>query len=147
MPPTPAMSASTRPGRWRPPATRSSPWPAGGNKLTPSAIREVLDFHTDEHMVRPRLVYISNSTEIGAFTAEAELEDLADFAGIMSYTYTWTGARLGSALTARGNDLSLEAIAQLTDAFFYIGGTKNSALIGEALVICRPQLKKTFALS
>jgi threonine aldolase len=53
------------------------------------------------------------------------------------------GARLGSALTAPGNDLSLEAIAQLVDAF-YIGGTKNGALIGEALVICRPELKADF---
>ncbi|NLO88349.1 MAG: aminotransferase class V-fold PLP-dependent enzyme [Firmicutes bacterium] len=112
-------------------------------KLTPSAIREVLDFHTDEHMVRPRLVYISNSTEIGTIYSRAELEDLSRFCRDNELYLYIDGARLGSALTARGNDLSLEAIAQLTDAF-YIGGTKNGALIGEALVICRPQLKEDF---
>lgn len=53
------------------------------------------------------------------------------------------GARLGSALTAQGNDLTLRDLAQLCDAF-YIGGTKNGALFGEALVICNPVLKENF---
>jgi threonine aldolase len=53
------------------------------------------------------------------------------------------GARLGSALCAAGNDLGLPALAELTDAF-YIGGTKNGALLGEALVICQDSLKEDF---
>jgi threonine aldolase len=53
------------------------------------------------------------------------------------------GARLGSALCSEGNDLTLSDLAALTDAF-YIGGTKNGALLGEALVICRDDLKEDF---
>lgn len=53
------------------------------------------------------------------------------------------GARLGSALCAKGNDLTMQDLAQYTDAF-YIGGTKNGALFGEALVIIKPELKQDF---
>jgi threonine aldolase len=47
------------------------------------------------------------------------------------------GARLGSALACPENDLTLADIAALTDAF-YIGGTKNGLLFGEALVMTTP---------
>ena len=53
------------------------------------------------------------------------------------------GARLGSALASQENDLTLEDIAKLTDVF-YIGGTKNGALIGEAIVICNDEVNKDF---
>ena len=53
------------------------------------------------------------------------------------------GARLGCGLTAKSCDLTLEDIAQLTDAF-YIGGTKNGAMFGEALVILNDALKSDF---
>jgi threonine aldolase len=53
------------------------------------------------------------------------------------------GARLGAALTSEANDLALSDLVELVDAF-YIGGTKNGALIGEALVICSDNLKADF---
>ena len=53
------------------------------------------------------------------------------------------GARLGSALMSSTNDLSLSDLATLTDAF-YIGATKNGALIGEALIISNENLKDEF---
>jgi threonine aldolase len=56
------------------------------------------------------------------------------------------GARLGYALSADGNDLDLPSIAGLCDAF-YIGGTKNGALFGEALVITSEALKTDSATS
>jgi len=112
-------------------------------KLTPAGIQEALDFHTDEHMVKPRMAYISNSTEIGTIYTKAELEALKEICQKNKLYLYMDGARLGSALTASGNDLTLRTIAQLVDAF-YIGGTKNGALIGEALVICRPELQEDF---
>lgn len=112
-------------------------------KLTPEAIQKVLEIHEDEHMVKPRLVYISDTTEVGAHYTKKELEDLKAFCSEHDLILYLDGARLGSALTAEGNDLKLEDLPQLTDAF-YIGGTKNGALIGEALVICRESLKEDF---
>ncbi|MFQ9918168.1 MAG: beta-eliminating lyase-related protein [Flavonifractor plautii] len=53
------------------------------------------------------------------------------------------GARLGAALTSEVNDLTLPEFAHLCDAF-YIGGTKNGAMFGEALVITRPELTDGF---
>lgn len=112
-------------------------------KLYPSHIKSVLSQHTDEHMVKPKLVYISNSTEIGSIYSKSELKDLRDFCQEYNLIFYMDGARLGSALCSDENDLKLSDIPALVDAF-YIGGTKNGALLGEALVICRNSLKEDF---
>ena len=106
-------------------------------KLTPALVESVLAAHTTEHMVLPRLVYLSNATEVGTVYTRRELAALrqcCDSHGLYLYL---DGARLGSALTAQGSDLTLADLASLTDAF-YIGGTKHGALFGEALVLSRP---------
>ena len=53
------------------------------------------------------------------------------------------GARLGHALTAESNDVTLEDVAKFTDVF-YLGGTKNGALLGEAIIINRQSLQEEF---
>ncbi|WP_115045305.1 threonine aldolase family protein [Xanthomonas arboricola] len=117
--------------------------PALHDKLTPALIQPLLDAHGNEHMVQPRLVYISNSTESGTIYTRAELQALSRFCRAHDLLLYLDGARLGAALTAAGNDLDLPTIAALTDAF-YIGGTKNGALLGEALVIVTPALQADF---
>lgn len=112
-------------------------------KLNPAKIIEVLNSHTDEHMVKPKLVYISNTTEIGSIYNKRELKDLKAICEEHNLYLYMDGARLGSALCSVGNDLQLSDIAALVDAF-YIGGTKNGALLGEALVITRDSLKEDF---
>jgi threonine aldolase len=112
-------------------------------KLTPEKIEEVLNGHPDEHMVKPKLVYISNSTEIGSIYNKKELVQLSQFCHKNNLILFMDGARLGSALCSTENDLTLNDLANLLDAF-YIGGTKNGALIGEALVICSEPLKEDF---
>lgn len=113
---------------------------ADDGKLSPALVAPVLREHGDEHMVQPKLVYASDSTEVGTIYSRAELQALSRFCrehGLLLYL---DGARLGAALTAEGNDLALADIAASCDAF-YIGGTKNGALAGEALVVCNPALK------
>jgi threonine aldolase len=112
-------------------------------KLTPSHLKAVLDAHPDEHMVKPKLVYISNSTEIGTIYKKEELVQLRQFCDENMLILFMDGARLGSALCSTENNLALSDLPRLVDAF-YIGGTKNGALIGEALVICRASLKEDF---
>jgi threonine aldolase len=116
---------------------------AEDGKLTPSHLEAVLDAHPDEHMVKPKLVYISNSTEIGSIYKKNELVQLREFCEKNNLILFMDGARLGSALCSTENDLKLSDLPTLVDAF-YIGGTKNGALIGEALVICRDSLKEDF---
>lgn len=112
-------------------------------KLTPSDIAQVLEYHTDEHMVKPRLVYISNTTEVGTIYRKQELEALHQFCKDHDLFLFLDGARLGSALSAKDNDLTLAELSKLVDAF-YIGGTKNGALLGEAIIINNEELKKYF---
>ncbi len=116
---------------------------APDGKLTPDRIRPILARHTDEHMVQPKMVYISNSTEIGTQYAKAELEALSQFCRRNGLYLFLDGARIGAALTSASNDLTMADFAALTDAF-YIGGTKNGALFGEALVIINDALKQDF---
>ena len=94
-------------------------------------------------MVKPKLVYISNSTEIGSIYHKTELVDLSNICKDNNLILFMDGARLGSALSSEENDLTFSDLAALTDAF-YIGGTKNGALMGEALVICKEALKEDF---
>ena len=110
---------------------------APDGKLTPALVESVVNGHSSEHMVHPRLVYISDTTEIGTIYTKAELEALRRCCDEHSLFLFMDGARLGSALTSPENDLTLPDLAALTDAF-YIGGTKNGALFGEALVMNAP---------
>ncbi|HEY8889159.1 MAG TPA: aminotransferase class I/II-fold pyridoxal phosphate-dependent enzyme [Clostridium sp.] len=112
-------------------------------KLNPSHVKIAIDMHTDEHMVKPKMVYISNPTEIGTIYKKQELKDLNDFCKKNNIILYMDGARLGSALCSKENDIKISDLPNLTDAF-YIGGTKNGALMGEALVICNDSLKEDF---
>ena len=112
-------------------------------KLDVKSIQEVLEFHEDEHMVKPKLVFISNTTEIGSIYKKNEIEKISKFCKQNNLFLYLDGARLGSALTATENDLTLADLAKLVD-IFYIGGTKNGALLGEALIINNDSLKENF---
>jgi len=67
-------------------------------KLIPKDIKYALDIHTDEHMVKPKLVYISNPTEIGSIYTKSELEEISSFCRENKLILFMDGARLGSAL-------------------------------------------------
>jgi threonine aldolase len=113
-------------------------------KLKPEDIQKILDLHQNKpHQLKQKLVYISNSTEIGTNYSKKELINLSRFCKGNNLYLMMDGARLGHALTAENNDLTLEDVAKYTDAF-YLGGTKNGALIGEAIIINNPELQDEF---
>lgn len=72
-----------------------------------------------------------------------ELEEMSETCKRNGLFLFMDGARLGYALAAAGNTMTLEDIARLCDVF-YIGGTKVGALFGEAVVITAPSLKEDF---
>ena len=117
--------------------------PGRDGKLVPQEVRNLVAEHGDEHMVRPGAVYISQSTELGTVYTKAELEELSKVCRELGLLLHLDGARLGCALTCEGADMTLADIARLTDAF-YVGGTKNGALLGEAIVINNLKLKPFF---
>ena len=112
-------------------------------KLAPELIDLAWEEYEDEHTPLPRMVYISQPTEIGSVYSKAEMTALAEKCRARDMLLYVDGARLGSALTCEGNDLSIKELAALCDAF-YIGGTKNGALFGEALVIKNKQMNDHF---
>ncbi len=117
--------------------------PAINGKITLEAVKEICSKHIDEHMVIPKMVYISNSTETGSIYTKSELEALYQLCKVLDLYLFIDGARLGLALTAESNDLSLNDVANLCDVF-YIGGTKNGALLGEAVVLVNPNIRDNF---
>ena len=117
--------------------------PGVDGKLTPALIDEAMAECDDEHTLSARMVYISQPTEIGTVYSKKELTVLSEKCrekGLLLYV---DGARLGSALTCSENDLDIKALASLCDAF-YIGGTKNGAMMGEALVVMNPAIDDHF---
>lgn len=113
-------------------------------KLQPEAIGSVLKEYTlRPHVVKPRMVYISNATEIGSIYTKSQLVELSAFCKENNLLLFMDGARLGNALMAENSDVTLTDISKLTDVF-YIGGTKNGALLGEAIVFNNQSLAPEF---
>ena len=121
--------------------------PSDDGKITADQVRALVHAHrTDEsmeHTAQPKLVYISNPTELGTIYTKAELFALSEACRELGLYLFLDGARMGYGLACRENDLTLEDITEACDAF-YIGGTKVGALFGEALVLKHPALREDF---
>lgn len=69
--------------------------------MTAEGVEAVCALHTDEHMVAPRLLYVSQPTEIGTVYHLDELKALREVCDRLGLILFVDGARLGSALTSR----------------------------------------------
>lgn len=111
-------------------------------KLRPEQISLLCrTYQQDETSPEPKLVYVSNTTELGTVYTKAELQALravCDQFGLYLYC---DGARLAAAMAVSDTDFA--DYAALCHAFT-IGGTKNGLLFGEALVITEPLLMPSF---
>ena len=112
-------------------------------KITPELIDKALEEYQDEHTVLPKMVYISQPTECGSIYSRAEMRAIRQKCLEKNLYLYVDGARLGAALASDANDLPIKELAGLCDAF-YIGGTKNGALFGEALVILNHEMDDHF---
>ena len=113
-------------------------------KINKDDVQKIIDVHQNKpHQVKQKLVYISNSTELGTIYSKDELIELYEYCQEKNLYLFVDGARLGHALSAETNDLSLEDFGKYCDAF-YLGGTKNGALIGEAIIINNKNLQEEF---
>lgn len=121
--------------------------PTQDGKISADQIRNAVAMHyadtAHEHIPQPKLVYISNPTELGTIYSLNELQALSDACKALNLYLFVDGARLGYALAASGNDVTFADLARLTDVF-YIGGTKVGAMFGEAVVFSNPVLAEDF---
>lgn len=115
--------------------------------LSADSIRDAIEEHLaedgPEHTVQPGMVYISFSSEVGTVYTLAQLQEISAVCRMYGIPLFIDGARMGYGLASEGCDVTLGDIAGLADVF-YIGGTKQGALFGEAVVIVNEALKKDF---
>lgn len=110
-------------------------------KLSPELLLDNLSLFGAENDVIPKMLYISETAETGAVYTKEELKDLYEVCLQYGLYMFIDGARLSVALAATG--MTLKDISEVCD-IFTIGGTKNGALFGEALVIVDEDLKERF---
>ena len=113
--------------------------------LSPDRAEQVFQSQTmtGRHMTRPKMIYITNATEFGGAWDRTRFDAICDWAESHDLKVFVDGARMACALTSEGSDLTLRHLASRASAF-YLGGTKNGMLFGEAMVIADPELKESF---
>lgn len=121
--------------------------PGREGKISALQIEEAVRAHREdasaEHMVQPKMVYISQPTEFGTLYTRAELSAIYQVCRAYSLYLFVDGARLAYGMEAPDNDITLPELASMCDVF-YIGGTKAGALFGEAVVFTKPGLGEEF---
>lgn len=119
------------------------PLPAPNGKLKVEEVAGEYHGLGDQHHVQPRVVSITQSTEMGTVYAKAEVEALAGFAHERQMFLHMDGARIANAAVAQGLTLR-QATRDLGVDVLSFGGTKNGIVGAEAVVFFRPELAKDF---
>lgn len=121
--------------------------PHVNGKLTASHIQSFIETRREDpthtHMTQPKLVYISQPTELGTVYSKEELVSIYHVSKQLGLYVYIDGARLGYAVMSTSSDTDLKTYAQVSDAF-YVGATKLGALFGEAVIINHDALKEDF---
>ncbi len=117
--------------------TKLLPVPTPDGKLTPELVdREARGFD-DEHRAQPRVVSVTQSTELGTVYTAQELRELADHAHSLGMVLHVDGARLSNAAAALGTGFAAFTTDVGVDVVS-LGGTKNGLMFGEAVVVLNP---------
>lgn len=112
-------------------------------KLRVEQLEPYLEVFGNEHHVQPRVISISQATEMGTVYSKHEVKALANFAHANNMLLQVDGARLSNA--AASLDASLKEItADVGVDVLSFGGTKNGMIYGEAVVFFNPKLGEDF---
>ncbi len=109
-------------------------------KLTPEMIEPLLGRIGNVHNTQPKVISISQSTELGTVYSLDELKTLCEFAHANGMYVHLDGARISNAVAALGVSLK-EATVDCGVDIMSFGGTKNGLMIGEAVLIFNDELK------
>jgi threonine aldolase len=119
------------------------PLAAPDGKLTVETVAHAYHGIGDQHHVQPRVISITQSTEMGTIYKPQEVEALAEFAHEREMFLHMDGARISNAVAAQGKNLR-QATRDLGVDVLSFGGTKNGLMGVEAVVFFRPELAKDF---
>ena len=112
-------------------------------KITLEAVRHAYHGIGDEHHSQPRVISITQSTEMGTVYQPDEIRALARFAHEHDMYLHVDGARIANAAVSLGQNLR-QATRDLEVDVLSFGGTKNGILGGEAVVFFHPQFAENF---
>jgi threonine aldolase len=116
------------------------PLKTADGKLTPEMIKPLLNRIGNVHNTQPKVISISQSTELGTVYTVEELKALCNFAHTNGMYVHLDGARISNAVAALGVSLK-EATVDCGIDIMSFGGTKNGLMIGEAVLIFNEELK------
>nr|WP_321514662.1 low specificity L-threonine aldolase [uncultured Pseudodesulfovibrio sp.] len=119
------------------------PIPSVDGKLTPGAIAPYLGHIGFVHASQPKVISITQPTELGKLYTLKEIEDLVEFAHDRDLLLHMDGARIANACAAL--DCSFFDMTTALDVdFISFGGTKNGCLMGEAVIFLKPKIGEGF---
>ena len=116
--------------------------PTPDGKLTPAMIEHHLHGVGVVHHVQPRVISVTQSTELGTVYTVDEIRALADFAHSRNLSLHMDGARFCNAAASLGVTLKALSVDAGVDILTF-GGTKNGMMLGEAVVVFRPELAES----
>jgi len=121
------------------------PLAAPDGKLTVETVARAYHGIGDQHHAQPRVISITQSTEMGTVYKPAEIEALARFAHERKMFLHMDGARISNAVAAQRPSVSLrQGTRDLGVDVLSFGGTKNGLMGVEAVVFFRPELAEDF---
>lgn len=112
-------------------------------KIYKEDISKFLSSRGDEHQSQPRVISISQTTEVGSLYSIKEIKDLADYAHANGMLLHVDGARIANAVVALDTTFK-EMIRDTGVDLLSFGGTKNGMMVGEAIVSLNRDLSKSF---
>lgn len=117
--------------------------PTTDGKLTVDMIKPYLVGFEDEHMAQPRVISITQPTELGTVYTPSEIKKLSSFAHKNRMLLHMDGARLSNAAASLKVDMK-KITADVGVDVLAFGGTKNGMILGEAVVFFDKEFSKRF---
>lgn len=112
-------------------------------KIYPEAVEVYLTSIGDEHQVQPRIISISQISELGTAYTVGEIEELANFAHDNGMLLHMDGARIANAVVALDSSFK-EMVTDTGVDLLSFGGTKNGMMMGEAIISFNKDISKAF---
>ena len=112
-------------------------------KLTVDLLKPYIVGFGDPHMAQPKVISITQSTELGTVYTPKEIKELSDFAHSKNMLLHMDGARLCNAAASLNADLATITAKVGVDVLSF-GGTKNGMMFGDAVVFFDKKLSKNF---
>ena len=119
------------------------PTPGANGKLDLARVEATLLRHRDFHSSKPRVISLTQSTELGTVYQRREIETIAEFARQRSLLVHMDGARFANAIAALDcapKSITWEAGVDV----LCFGGTKNGIAAGELVVFFKRELALEF---